>query len=175
MTEYAAKSLLERALEGDWAAFKTCKETAAHMLSLNRELPNGLRVFVALVLMNKIVEPRNPRRAKTWLRAYFFYNRAKTCERRFELPLTSNDASSQRESCCDAISLALANLGYHVSPRAIKEICVGSKQENVKMRAEFSELEKLRLASLKRNRIAQTLHRRAWHWDGDITGSSVMS
>lgn len=137
-TDEAAAELLAMAQNGNAGAWDIASNISAHRLGTDDSLPEALRYFSARVLSGRLPRPKSPRRNQTWLRAQFIYMLVNMAHYGGNLNRTRTDEKKgAHDSACDAVEVALTKSG-HFAPtyRAIKEICIGSKPENVRLRHE---------------------------------------
>lgn len=124
-------------------AYELLADIAAFRIQSGRPLSSAMRIFAALHLMGRLKKPSQTKRSKTWNRNQTLLHLAYMCRDHFDLQLSRGDASKVQESACDAVSVGVTRAGHAISPRAIKELVVGSKPENKQLRDEYREMAEL--------------------------------
>ena len=139
--------------ETNRAAWEICRDVAGHTLAIGGQLPEGIRTFAALHFAGLRQEPKALKRSRTWLRNQCLYILANTCALTFNLTLTRSDPPPPGKACksaCDAVVEGMEECEVPVTFRAMKEICVGSNPENVRLRQEnFDLVEALHAAKIR--------------------------
>jgi hypothetical protein len=127
--------------EGDVGAWDLCQSIAAHRNATGEDVPPGIQTFTGLVMSGSIQKPKSRKRNHTWLRAQFLFTLVSLARLRGGLnPTRSDEKKGPHLSGCDAVVQVLEPYGLNVSYRAVKEICIGSKPENVALRNEYFEM-----------------------------------
>lgn len=125
----AATEWLLRNAEKVPGAFSLMKMLCSDRLHRNEPLDASMRVFLQLHLMEQIAPPPSRRSDKTIFRNICLHTWIKTAANDYDLKPTRGDAAKDPRSACDAVSKGLERNGYHLSYRALKEICVGKTYE----------------------------------------------
>lgn len=139
VSEEAAAKLLSMN-ETSLGARQLCREISACFLSEGRELPEPFRVFSCLFLSGLLKDPPAQRRKETWFRNQFLICITWRVANEFDLRLSSGDATSIKNSACDAVVEGLALNGYHLSDGAIRHLLHSKKPADVRLREETQYL-----------------------------------
>ena len=124
-------------------AFELAKKISAQKLISGEPLPRYLQKFAGLYIANRIRKPKSTRQSLSLMRNLFLLSLIRAVEKQFNLSMTRADESERQKSACDAVSAGLKKNGHHLTYRALKELCVGSKPEQKRVREEFNEWVKL--------------------------------
>lgn len=162
------------------AAIELALQVGAHRLALDERVPDGVRTVLALHLTGQLPRPRQPRQNKSRLRALLTYTLVRMAHDFGGLRLTRNDAKRVGDSACDAAALALKEVGYHTTFRAAKEVAVGSKEENRRLRVEWERWCNAVAAALAHDPIARVAFPGVpddfwWKLDPTVTPKSLQA
>ena len=161
-TDIAAETLF-KICEENVAAFDLCKRIAAHSLLVNRALPPALQRFAGNYLAGLLKRPKGSgKRSITWLRNIYLLTLVRVAQKRFGLNRVRGDEKPDAKSACDAVALGLKKNGHSVSYRAIKELCVGSKEEQKTLRNDFNDWVLAIVEGLKSGEISEQEVARTW-------------
>ncbi|WP_417463049.1 hypothetical protein [Kordiimonas sp.] len=119
------------------AAYKILCDVCANFIARGIVLEDPLRGFAAQAMTGFIGPPKhkNPKAMKTAGRNLFFLAWLNTIKLDHGLDLTRGDAAQDHRSACDALAEGMAANGYHVTFRALKELCVGKSHDAARQTA----------------------------------------
>lgn len=155
-SDEAARALLNLC-EAEVAAFEICRDITAHRLMNGWTLPPALKTFNALFMAGQLNEPKDVRASITWMKNMYLLTLAKSAAGDFDLTQTRGDENTERFSACDAVVEGLRRAGFHTSYRAVKDLCVGSKPEQRRLRAEWTEWVELQRRILSSDETARAI------------------
>ncbi|PTX54656.1 hypothetical protein C8N43_3473 [Litoreibacter ponti] len=119
----------------DRGAFDLYCKIVASRLFRGQPLNFQMSVFAGLMVLQGISPPRASKKKSALFVAHsYIYWVALCLVQKFNISATSNDQGPGL-SACNAISLALGELGHAKSPRAIKEILVGKSSAQLRKEA----------------------------------------
>jgi hypothetical protein len=134
LTEGQAIQLLFRSEHGAGAFDLACKVCAVNIRA-EKALPEAMRIFCSEVLIGMMKRPSVVRRDATWLENIYKLAMVRFVAANFGMYQTRGDNNSTL-SACDAVAVALSELGVEVTYGRLKKLCVDPRHSALRAEAE---------------------------------------
>lgn len=134
LTEGQAIQLLFRSEQGAGAFDLACKVCAVNIRA-GKPLPEAMRIFCSEVLIGMMKRPSDKKRDATWLENIYKLAMVRFVAVNFGMFQTRGDNNST-QSACDAVAVALSELGVEVNYGRLKKLCVDRRHSALRAEAD---------------------------------------
>jgi len=134
LTEGQAIQLLFRSERGAGAFDLACKVCAVNIRA-EKPLPEAMRIFCSEVLIGMMKRPSIAKRDATWLENIYKLAMIRFVAANFGLDQTRGDTSAE-SSACDAVAIALSELGVEINFGRLKKLCVDNRYADLRAEAD---------------------------------------
>lgn len=134
LTEDQALQLLFRSETGAGAFDLACKVCATNIRA-QKYLPEAMRIFSSEVLIGMMQRPKGIKRDDTWLANLYKLAMVRFVAFNFDMKETRGDNNSTL-SACDAVAVALSELGVEINYGRLKKLCVDGRHAALRAEAE---------------------------------------
>ena len=134
LTESQAIQLLFRSESGAGAFDLACKVCATNIRA-GKNLPEAMRIFCSEVLIGLLKRPESQRRDGRWLENIYKLAMVRFVAVQFSMKQTRGDNNSSL-SACDAVAIALSELGVEINYGRLKKLCVDARYADLRDEAD---------------------------------------